>query len=80
METITESIKGLMNEHAGIERNEKDMIMALCQINQYIRLLENSSLETTKEMEAINIASIAALILKAAIRRKESVGSHYRVD
>ena len=80
LETITESIKGLMNEHAGIERNEKDMIMALCQINQYIRLLENSSLETTKEMEAINIASIAALILKAAIRRKESVGSHYRVD
>lgn len=80
VEAIKGCIKGLMNEHAGIERNEKDMYMALCQINEYIELLENSSLETTKEMETINIANIASLILKAAIRRKESVGSHYRID
>jgi aspartate oxidase len=31
-------------------------------------------------METYNMASIASLILKAAIRRKESVGSHYRID
>jgi L-aspartate oxidase len=80
VEAVKQDIKSLMNEHAGIERNEKDMTMALNQINKYIRLLENSSLETTKGLETINIASIAALILKAAIRRKENVGSHYRVD
>jgi L-aspartate oxidase len=79
-EAIKASIKGLMNEYAGIERNEKDMLIALSHINEYIEQLENSSLETTKEMETINIASIASLILKAAIRRKESVGSHYRID
>jgi len=80
VEAIKVSIKSLMNDHAGIERNEKDMNMALCQINEYIALLENGSLETAKEMETINIAIIASLILKAAIRRKESVGSHYRID
>ena len=56
------------------------MLTAVSQINEYIELLENSSLETTKEMETINIATISSLILKAAIRRKESVGSHYRID
>jgi L-aspartate oxidase len=79
-EAIKVCVKSLMNDHAGIERNEKDMSMALCQINEYIELLENSSLETTKKMETYNMASIASLILKAAIRRKESVGSHYRID
>ncbi|MDF2591732.1 MAG: nadB [Clostridia bacterium] len=79
-EAINESIKSLMNEYAGIERNERDMNMALCRINEFIEQLENSCLETTKEMETVNIANIASLILKAAIRRKESVGSHYRVN
>lgn len=79
-EAVNISIKSLMNEYAGIERNEKDMSMALCRINEYMEQLENSSLESTKEMETMNIANIASLILKAAIRRKESVGSHYRID
>ena len=77
---IRENIKNLMNDYAGIERNEKDMTMALNQINQYVEQLENCSLVTTAVMETINIAYIACLILKAAIRRKESVGSHYRID
>lgn len=80
VENINVNIKNLMNEYAGIERNSKDMNMALCRINEYIEQLESSSLETTKEMETINIASIASLILKAAIRRKDSVGSHFRID
>lgn len=78
--TIKENIKLLMNNNAGIERNEKDMVMALNEINEYLEQLEDSNLETIEEMETINIAYISALILKAAIRRKESVGSHYRID
>ncbi|MDF2839387.1 MAG: Fumarate reductase flavoprotein C-term, partial [Clostridia bacterium] len=31
-------------------------------------------------IETLNMAYIAALILKAAIRRKDSVGSHCRID
>ena len=77
---IRNEIKILMNDHAGIERNEKDMTMALNQINEYIEQLENGSLESEKAMETINMAYIATLILKSALRRKESVGSHYRID
>jgi L-aspartate oxidase len=69
-----------MNDHAGIERNEKDMTMALNRINEYIEQLENNNLETEAAMETINMSYIAALILKGAIRRKESIGSHYRID
>jgi L-aspartate oxidase len=72
-------IKSLMNDHAGIQRNEKDMTMALNQIIEYIEQLENSNLEI-EAIETLNMAYIAILILKAAIRRKESVGSHYRID
>jgi len=74
------SIKSLMNEYAGIERNEKDMNMALNKVNEYITQMENSSLDSNDDMETINIAYIASLILKGAIRRKISVGSHYRLD
>ena len=45
---IRNEIKILMNDHAGIERNEKDMTMALNQINEYIEQLENGSLESEK--------------------------------
>ncbi|MDF2521085.1 MAG: nadB [Clostridia bacterium] len=77
---IRESIKNLMNDHAGIERNGKDMSMALRKVNEYIALLEKDSLDSPEDMETLNIAYIASLILKGAIRRKTSIGSHYRID
>jgi L-aspartate oxidase len=78
-EAVRRKIKALMNDHAGILRNEKDMTMALDYINEYIEQLENSSLDI-EAIETLNMAYIAALILKAAIRRKDSVGSHCRID
>lgn len=80
IEAIRESIKGLMNFHAGIERNEKDMLETLNQINDHIDVLEGCSLDNKDDMETLNMAYVASLILKGAIRRKESVGSHYRTD
>lgn len=80
VEAIKSSIKEIMNDHAGIVRNERDMTMALDRINEHIGQLEDSSLDSTDAMETINMAYIAALILRGAIRRKESVGSHYRTD
>ncbi len=79
IEEIRSSIKKLMNDHAGIERHEKDMAVTLEKINIYIAQLEKSDIGTAFAMETINLAYIAALILKGAIRRKESVGSHFRI-
>ena len=79
-EEIRGNIKQLMNDYAGIERREKDMTATLGKINRYIAQLEKSKLEGTYAMETMNMAYIAALILKGAIRRKVSVGSHFRMD
>lgn len=79
IEEIRSSIKRLMNDHAGIERNEKDMAVTLEKINVYIAQLEKSNMDSVFAMETMNLAYIAALILKGAIRRKESVGSHFRI-
>jgi L-aspartate oxidase len=80
VEEIRSSIRRLMNDHAGIERHEKDMKVTLEKINGYIAQLEKSSLDSVYAMETMNLAYMAALILKGAIRRKESVGSHFRID
>lgn len=76
---IRENIKRTMDAHAGIERHEEDMKNALNEINQYIEQLEKIELKDIYAMETINIAYLASLILKGAIERKESIGSHYRV-
>jgi L-aspartate oxidase len=77
---IKSSVKALMDECAGIVRREAEMLQALSKVNSYIKQLEISSLDTEESMETLNMAYIASLILKAALRRKQSIGSHYRVD
>jgi succinate dehydrogenase/fumarate reductase flavoprotein subunit len=56
------------------------MEAALGRINSIISSLEEADLESVNAMETINIAYIASLILKSAIARKRSCGSHYRTD
>ncbi|MFZ5354774.1 MAG: L-aspartate oxidase [Bacillota bacterium] len=73
-------IQLLMDRFAGIERNYNDMMTALEKIEVYISRLEAASLRKVYELETLNIAYIASIILKSAIARKESLGSHYRVD
>lgn len=80
IEKIKNEIKTLMDAHAGIERNGPDMQAALERINGIISSLEEADLESVNAMETINIAYIASLILKSAIARKRSCGSHYRTD
>lgn len=73
-------IQALMNKYAGIERNKKDMNHARDRIIQITKVLEETELNTVSEMEALNIAYIAVLILSNALARIESIGSHFRTD
>lgn len=77
---IRQDIKQLMDSYAGIERNEENMQAALDKILKYIARFEAIEITDIHTMETYNIACLASLILKSAIERKESVGSHYRVD
>lgn len=80
VEQIRESIKLLMDAHAGIERNERDMKQALEEIYGMIQELENVDVVNIRTIETLNIAYLASQILEGAIARKQSCGSHYRVD
>jgi len=75
-----DEIKMQMDAYAGIERNGRDMEKALDYINSIAASLEEADLRSVSDIETLNIACIAALILKGAISRKKSCGSHYRTD
>lgn len=77
---IRNDIKMQMDAHAGIERNGPDMEKVLNWLEGMISRLEQADLRSTEEMETINIAYIASLILKSAIARRKNCGSHYRTD
>lgn len=77
---VRTKIKAQMDAHAGIERNGPDMEEALGRISRIINSLEGMDLRCISEMETLNIAYVASLILKSAIDRKRSCGSHYRTD
>lgn len=80
IKVIRKEIKEQMDAHAGIERNGPDMEKALERISSIIRNLEEANLGSVNDMETLNMAYIASIILKSAIARKNSCGSHYRTD
>lgn len=77
---IRNEIKVLMDANAGIERNGPDMEKTLDWMKDMIDCLEESELTSSRDMETLNIAYIASLILQGAIARRKNCGSHYRTD
>ncbi|PAB56916.1 L-aspartate oxidase [Anaeromicrobium sediminis] len=76
---IKEKIQNIMDEHVSILRNEKGLRYALKETEKiYCSLLgEKTSVEY---YESMNICTVAVLIIEAALKRRESLGAHYRVD
>ena len=86
---IKDEIGKLMFNNVGLFRNEKSLNEALNIINNHIINIENfgifdkdknynSNLKEYLEFE--NILKISKVIIKSALARKESRGSHYRDD
>lgn len=73
-------LKGIMVKYCGILRNGEKLSCGLAQVETMISKLRCASLHTIREMELYNMASAAKTILQAAIKRRVSVGSHYRTD
>ncbi len=73
-------IQDLMNEYCGVSRSEADMQKALHRMEEIESLLEGCYHPGKVYIETLNIATLAVVILKAAIARRESVGAHYRED
>ncbi len=75
---IRMQIKSLMQTHGGIVKNEKGLQQAIADIKKHTARLERAGLTTRTEAETYNICLIALEVLIAALKRKESVGAHYR--
>lgn len=82
MDTLSEieNLKGIMVEHCGIVRNEQGLRLGLEYTENLQKRLEIINLKSTRAMELYNMVLVAENIIKNALKRKESIGSHFRED
>jgi len=78
--TLRQEIKSLMQIHGGIVRHGEGMKYAISKIQEKIAPLEQANMRTIAEAETYNIGLIALEVLQAALKRKRSVGAHFRTD
>lgn len=80
IDDMRRQIKELMQQHGGIVRNEQGMTLALSAVKDIAAKMQHMVLQMPRHTEVYNMALIAIEILQAALRRKRSVGAHYRED
>jgi len=77
--TISEDLKRIMWENVGIIRSGASMEKAIENIDRLLSAIKGYSL-SRKGLELENMLTTARLITLSAIKRKESIGAHYRED
>lgn len=78
--SLRRRIKELMHDHGYVVRNAEGLTYAIGQVSEILRKLEAIYDDKVVYLETLNIATVALAILTAALKRPESVGSHYRED
>jgi L-aspartate oxidase len=76
---IRGALRRLMWENVGIVRCEDSLKKAGAQLRRWGYVLNEQYL-MRRELELKNMLQVAGLITKAALKRKESVGAHFRTD
>ncbi|QEK10912.1 L-aspartate oxidase [Crassaminicella thermophila] len=76
---VKERLQDIMDEYVSIVRNEKGLKYALKEVEKMYQALLRDKI-SVKYYECINMCIVGMLIIKAALKRKESLGAHYRVD
>jgi fumarate reductase (CoM/CoB) subunit A len=81
---LINSLKGIMWDYVSIVRNEEGLKKALLEIDDLKNKAENVKIngivEIQKYLELKNMITVAEIIVKCALERKESRGAHYRSD
>lgn len=81
VQNLKSKLKDLMWNNVGIYRNEKSLNDAINELNELEKEFPKQDKYLSKEeYEFKNMLISARLIVKSAIRRKESRGAHYRTD
>lgn len=73
-------LKKIMWEKIGILRDEKNLIEAKNEIENLLISFQNIFVQNKKFFELKNMLLVSSLMVKSAILRKESRGSHFRID
>jgi len=66
-----------MSEYCYVVRNTAGLKLALGRISEIHSQLESVYDDSNAYLESLNIATVAKVIVEAALRRPESIGSHY---
>lgn len=78
--SLKDVIRALMTKYAGAIRHETEMKLALDSIEKIYNTLDVVVLDTKEKAEVYNMSIVAIEILKGALKRKVSIGAHYRED
>jgi succinate dehydrogenase / fumarate reductase flavoprotein subunit len=86
---IKRELNATMEENFGVFRNERDMLEGIRRIRELKKRYQNISVEDKSKafntdlifaMEVGYMLDLAEVVAMGALKRKESRGSHYRVD
>ncbi|KIO60619.1 L-aspartate oxidase [Caldibacillus thermoamylovorans] len=75
-----QEMKAKMTKYAGVERSAEGLEKLKTWLEQYPFLHINLESLSLEEVEIVNMLTVAWLIATSALERKESLGSHFRID
>ncbi len=79
-DSFSSEIRYLTTQKCSILRNEKELLEAKARIEEIYTQLDTVELVTKRGIETYNQTLIALAVIEACIRRKTSIGAHYRND
>lgn len=81
IQKLTTKLKNVMWENVGIVRTETSLLKALSELTHLEKLWPNKSkCSSLCEYEFRNLLIVSKCIVNMALKRKESIGAHYRAD
>lgn len=80
VEDVRMSLRSLMSRQVGLERSADALKEAEDRIRFWERYTLNRQFRETPSLELQNMLTLARLLVKSALWRKESRGAHYRSD
>ncbi len=78
-DSVRESLRNIMWKDVGIIRSETSLREALKRLSEWNFILD-MEFASRRDTELKNMLTVALIITEAALKRKESVGAHYRSD
>ena len=80
-ESVRTHIQDIMWDYVGIIRDEKSLLLAKARLESIAREIDLTKVyQSIEENEIVSLLLTSQVVVEMALSRKESRGSHYRVD